>query len=390
MRRQAAIVGIGQTEFSRNSGRSEPQLALEAIQAALSDAGLASRDVDGIVRYSYDSVSHAMLVRDLGIPDLRWYADLPLGGVAQCGTLAQSAAAIAAGIATTVVVFRALNERSGERFGRAERSLHERDGMLRAGGDRTPSGQFAGPYGLLAPGQVHAMRACRYMHDAAVDQETASRALAYIAITQRSYACANPAAMMREKPLDEDAYRASRMISWPLRLHDYCLESDGAVAFVVTGAARARELRGDPVYILAAHQSLYPHSEPLSLYAAADGEAARGNVRKLYADAGIAPGDVSVAQLYDVTTFGVLASLELYGLAGEHQGWRHVLDRGIGPDSPVPVNTHGGHLSEAYLHGMNHVTEAVRQLRGTAANQRPGVEFALVGCSGASSAVLAR
>ena len=143
--------------------------------------------------------------------------------------------------------------------------------------------------------------------------------------------------------------------------------------------------------MLAAQQSLFAHSEPISVYPKdVLARSAPGNVAKLYADAGVGPGDVSFAQFYDATSFMVLSDYETYGFAPRGGGWRDVLEHGIGLDAPLPVNTHGGHLSEGYLHGMNHITEAVRQLRGTAANPVAGAEIGLVGCNGASAALLAR
>src|SRR5271157_1451704 len=366
MYRQTAVVGIGQTDFSKNSGRTEWQLALEAVLAALADAGVEARDVDGIVRYSYDNVTQAMLVRALGIRDLRWYGEIPFGGIAQCGVVAQAAAAIASGIASTVVVYRALN-------------------------DRSAVGQFSGPYGLYVPGQVMALQAQRYAYEAGISLDELSEALCVLALQQRRYANGNPHAMMRERPLDREGYFAGRMISTPLRLYDYCLETDGAAAMVITSAERAKGLRADPVYILASHQSLYPHSEPITVYAAdLTRLSGPGNIDKLYADARIAPQDVSVALFYDATSYSALSGFETYGFAERGQGWRYLKDNGMGLDSKLPMNTHGGHLSEGYIHGLNHLTEAVRQLRGTAANQVVGAEIALVGCHGASSAIFPR
>ena len=389
--RKAAIVGIGQTEFSRDSGRSEWQLAQEAILAALADAGIEARDVDGLVRYSYDNVTPAMIVRGLGLRDVRWFSDIPFGGTAQCGVLAQAAAAIHAGIAKTVVIWRALNERSGVRYGRAERHIAAQGDFVEAAGDKSPSGQFAGPYGLHVPGQCMALWAQRYAYEAELEPDQFAQVLGTIALQQRAYANANPLAMMRDKPLDMATYLAARMISEPLRLYDYCLETDGAAALVMTSADTARTLRHDPVHVLAAHQSLFPHSEPITVYAHdLMVHSGPGNVRKLYADAGVTPGDLSLAQFYDATSFMVLSDLETYGIAKPNEGWRHVLERGLGLDSALPVNTHGGHLSEGYIHGLNHITEAVRQLRGTASNQVRNAEVALLGCNGASAAILAR
>jgi acetyl-CoA acetyltransferase len=197
--------------------------------------------------------------------------------------------------------------------------------------------------------------------------------------------------MMRGRPLDMDIYRAARMISAPLRLYDYCLETDGAAAMVLTSAERARSLRADPVYVLAAHQSLYPHSEPITVYARElTTFSGPGNVAKLYEDAGVAPADISSACFYDATSIAVMMSFETYGFAKRGHGWRHVLEHGLGLDARLPVNTHGGHLSEGYIHGLNHLTEAVRQLRGTAANQVRNAETVLVATGGSSAAIFAR
>jgi acetyl-CoA acetyltransferase len=392
MYRKAAVVGIGQTDFSKNSGRTEWELAIEAVLAALADAGVEPAAVDGVVRYSYDSVTQAMLVRALGIKDLRWYGEIPFGGIAQCGVVAQAAAAIAAGIAQTVVVYRALNERSGVRYGRAERNIPAGGGdVVFAATDRSPAGQFSGPYGLYVPGQVMSLWAQRYAYEAGLTLDQLSDALSVIAVQQRRFANTNPNAMMRDRRLEKDDYLAGRIISTPLRLFDYCLETDGAAAMVITSADRAKALRSDPVYILAAHQSLYPNSEPITVYAAdLTHFSGGGNIDKLYRDARISPKDVSVAEFYDATSYSALTGFETYGFAGHCEGWRYLMENGMGLDSPLPVNTHGGHLSEGYIHGLNHLTEAVRQLRGTASNQAKNAEIALVGCHGSSSAIFAR
>jgi acetyl-CoA acetyltransferase len=391
MRRKAAIVGIGQTEFYKASGRTEWELALEAIQAALADAGIDARSVDGLVRYSYDNITPAMVVRSFGMPDVRWFSDIPFGGTAQCGTIAQAAAAIEAGIASTVVIWRALNERSGVRYGRAERNIAAEGERVYASGDRSPSGQFSGPYGLHVPGQVFSMWARRYAYEASLDEEQLSRVLGTIAVQQRRYANANPHAMMRDRPLDMEGYLKGRMISAPLRLFDYCLESDAAAAIVMTSADTARTLRSDPVYVMAAQQSLFPHSEPITVYAKnLLVRTGSGNVDKLFRDAGVTRQDVGFAQFYDATSYTVLNSLEEYGFAERGEGWRHILEAGTGLDSPLPINTHGGHLSEGYIHGLNHVTEAVRQLRGTASSQVRNAQVGFLGCNGGSAAILAR
>lgn len=392
MYRKAAIVGIGHTDYSKNSGRTDWQLALQAVLPGLQDAQVDPSEVDGIVRYSYDAVTPAMLVRSLGIRDLRFFADIPFGGTASAAVVAQAAGAIASGQASVVVIYRSLNERSGVRYGRAERNIAvSGTDTTVATSDRSPAGAFSGPYGLLSPGQVMATWARRYMYVNDMTDDDLSRCLGTVAVQQRQYANTNPDAMMRDRKLDMATYADGRMISTPLRLYDYCLESDGAAAAVLVSADRARSTRSDAAYVLSGAQSLTPHSEPISVYMRDVLEPVpRPAIDRLYDDARIAPTDIDVVQLYDATSVMVPMGLEAYGLAHKGSGWKHVLDHGIGIGSPVPVNTHGGHLSESYVHGMNHVVEAVRQLRGTAANQVQDAQHVLFGCSGASSVILGR
>jgi acetyl-CoA acetyltransferase len=315
--------------------------------------------------------------------------------------VAHAAAAVSAGLANIVVVYRALSQSKGGRFGRADRGGLSAPSARPGSPAPDPAADivvpeednrsFAWPYGLLSPGQLFALWATRYAAVHGLTSEDLTRTLGTIAITQRQYANNNPAAMMRDRKLDWDTYRQARMISEPLRLFDLCLENDGACAFVITGAGLARKLRDDPVYVLSATQTLAPYREPMGIYvpdllelfppAAAD---------RLFGQAGVTREDIDVAEFYDATSYMPLRSLESYGFAPDGAGWRYVLDHGTGPDSPLPVNTHGGHLSEAYLHGMNGIVEAVRQLRGTACNQVPDAEVALVGAPAGSATILAR
>ncbi|HET6499718.1 MAG TPA: lipid-transfer protein [Amycolatopsis sp.] len=394
MRREAAIVGIGQSEFSKRSPHSAWELAVQAVLAALLDAGLDASEVDGMCRFAppFETVGEPMMVRGLGIGELAFFAESPLGGEALGAVVAHAVAAIATGQAKVVVVYRALKQSAGARFGRADQG----PGGTAATGEHVlvpedDNRSFAWPYGLLSPGQLFALWATRYLHVHGLREADLTRSLGTVAIQQRRYANENPAALMRDRVLDWETYTGARMISWPLRLFDLCLENDGACAFVLTSAERARSLRDDPVYVLSATQTLAPYREPMGLYtddllesfppAAAD---------RLYHGAGVSPKDISVAELYDATSFMTMKGLESYRFVPAGTGWKHLLDTGIGLDSPLPVNTHGGHLSEGYLHGMNGVTEAVRQLRGTARNQVRDAEVALVGAPSGSAMILGR
>jgi len=400
IRREVAIVGIGQTAYAKALPGTAWELAIEAILAALGDAGIDPEDVDGMCRFAppFETVSEPQLVRALGIRELTFFAESPLGGEALGAVVAHAAAAVKAGLARTVVVYRALSQSKGGRFGRA-------DGRGPGGGGQSvpdPSAHvfvpeednrsFAWPYGLMSPGQLFALWARRYAIVHGLTDEDLTHALGAIAISQRQYANGNPNAMMRDRKMDAEDYRNARMISEPLRLFDLCLENDGACAYVVTSADIARTLRDDPVYLLSATQTISPYREPMGIYVA--GELLElfpaATAARLFADAGVSRKEIDVAEFYDATSYMPLRSLESYGFVPDGQAWRYVTETGTGPDSPLPVNTHGGHLSEAYLHGMNGVLEAVRQLRGTAANQVADAETALVGAPAGSAMILAR
>lgn len=397
--RTAAIVGIGQTAYAKALPGTAWELALEAVLAACADAGVDTAEVDGICRFTapFEPVSEAMLVRGLGIRELSFFAQAPHGGEALGAVVMHAAGAVSAGLASAVVVYRALSQSTGGRFGRADGR-----GPGGAGPGSGPDADivvpeqdnrsFAWPYGLMSPGQLFALWARRYAAVHGLSDEDLTHALGTIAITQRQYASGNPHAMMRDRTMDWADYRSARMISEPLRLFDLCLENDGACAFVVMSADRARALRPDPVWILSATATLSPYREPMGIYTSGDllelfppAAAAR-----LFEQAGVRQADIDVAEFYDATSYMPLRSLESYGFVPDGQAWRYVTEQGTGPDSPLPVNTHGGHLSEAYLHGMNGILEAVRQLRGSAPNQVADAEVALIGAPAGSAAILAR
>jgi acetyl-CoA acetyltransferase len=396
--RKAAIAGIGQTAYGKGLPGTAWDLAMQAILSACADARLDVAEVDGICRFTapFETVTEAMLVRGLGIRELSWFTQAPHGGEALGAVVMHAAAAVSAGLANTVVVYRALSQSTGGRFGRA-------DGRGPGGaGDPGPDADivvpeqdnlsFAWPYGLMSPAQLFALWARRYAAVHGLTDEDLTRALGTIAITQRRFANANPNAMMRDRKMDWDDYRNARMISEPLRLFDLCLENDGACAFVITSAERARVLRPDPVHVLSATQTASPYREPMGIYA--PGELLElfppAAAARLFDGAGVSRADIDVAEFYDATSYMPLRSLESYGFVPDGHAWRYVIEEGTGLDSPLPVNTHGGHLSEGYLHGINGVLEAVRQLRGTASNQVQGAEIALVGAPAGSAMILAR
>jgi acetyl-CoA acetyltransferase len=287
-----------------------------------------------------------------------------------------------------VVCYRALNGYSATRYGRAERSLGTGAGDLVARGDRVPSGAFAGPYGLLSPGQVMAMWARRYGWEAGIGADELTAALARVAVDQRGYARRNPAAVMRDRPLDERTYLAGRIVADPLRVFDLALETDGAAAVVVAAPDVARAAGATPVHIAATAVGMFPYAESIAVYGELrNGPTYRALARRLLADARVRPADLAAAMIYDATSVSVLLGMEAFGLARPGTAWREVLDHGIGGAAPVPVNTSGGHLSEAYVHGMNLVIEGVRQCRGTSTAQVARAGPVLVS-SGPSAVVL--
>jgi acetyl-CoA acetyltransferase len=380
LRDRTAIVGVGYTEFSKNSGVSTLTLALRAISSALADAGLTPRDVDGVACHRVgDSVQAAVVAHALGVRDCRYFLDQFGGGSASHAVVGSAALAIAGGVADTVVCWRAINARSEFRMG---------------GTGRPPPDvvefQYQTPYGYATPPQQFAAVARAYMDRYAVPREH----LGHVAIAQREYAQRNPRAMMRT-PLTMDDYLASRWIVEPLCLFDCCLETDAAIAVVVTSAERARDLPHVPVTISGAvwgsgHTLFSNHRGDFTVTAAVD------NAPRLYSMAGVGPDDIDVACFYDAFTPLVLLQLEDFGFCkkGEAGGFVAAGETRLG--GALPVNPHGGHLSEGYVHGLNHVAEAVQQLRHASGDRQvPGAELALSTgqqgwVAGTSSAIVLR
>ena len=368
LRDRAAIVGIGQTEFSKESGRSELQLACESTRAALDDAGLSPREVDGLVTFSMDSSDEIEVARNLGIPELSLFTRIPYGGGAACGVVMQAAMAIATGAADVIVCYRAFNERSGMRFG----------GPGMASATLPPFLDMYGPYGLLTPASWVALHARRYMHEYGVTNEDFGR----ISVVDRKHAATNPAAWFYQRPITLAEHQQSRWIVEPvLRLLDCCQESDGGVALVVTTPERARDLRQAPAMIVAAAQGAADDGELMMSYyrPKITGLPEMGVVaKKLWSTSGLTPADIQTAFLYDHFTPFVLVQLEELGFCGRGEAKHFATVENLSIGGRLPINTSGGLLGEAYIHGMNGITEAVRQIRGTSCNQVPGVEHVLV------------
>jgi acetyl-CoA acetyltransferase len=356
---RAAIVGIGATEFSKDSGRSELRLAVEAVRAALVDAGLAPSDVDGMVTFTMDSNAQVAVARELGVGELRFFSHVGYGGGAACATVQQAVLAVAGGVADVVVCYRALNERSGHRFGQVSRL---------AASAPTSSGidnSWHYPMGLGTPAATVAMVARRYQHVYGATSADFGR----VSVDARRYAATNPHAWFHGRPITIEDHQASRWIAEPLRLLDCCQESDGAVALVVTGVDRAADLPATPAVVRAAAQGSGADQYVMNSYYRDEltGLPEMGVVgRELWHQSGLTPADVRTAVLYDHFTPYVLMQLEELGFCPRGEA-RHFL-----AEDRLPINTHGGQLGEAYIHGMNGIAEAVRQVRGTAVNQIDG------------------
>lgn len=387
---RAAIAGIGQTEFSKQSGRSELQLACEAVHAAIADAGLTPSDVDGMVTYTVDTSNEFELVRNLGIPALRYFSRAPYGGGATCAVLMHAAVAVAAGAADVVVLYRAFNERSERRFGQPQPPARDRREMLvRSAGGGSDQWPAYFVYGLTTPAMWSSLIFQRYMHEYGVTNEDFGR----YSVVARSNASTNPDAWFYGKPITLEEHQQSRWIVEPvLRLLDCCQETDGGIAIVVTTPERARDLAQPPVRVAAAAESALYNGDIVTNYYRPDltrFDDMEAVARQLWQQSGLRPDDIAAAMIYEHFGPIVFLQLEALGFCGPGEASGFIGDGNIALDGSLPVNTHGGHLGEAYLHGLNHVTEAVRQLRGTAANQLDAPDNVLV-TAGMSAAILGR
>ena len=367
----AAIAGIGATEFSKNSGRTEVRLAVEAVKAALDNAGLSIDDVDGMSIFSIDNNPEIEVHRALGGKELRWFSRTHYGGGAACATLHHAATAIAAGAAEVVVCYRAMNERSWQRFGSGVQ------GRSRLPVAESVHFSYYAPLGLLTPASWVALSARRYMHEYGATTEDFGR----ISVADRKHAATNPNAWFYGKPITLEDHQRSRWIVEPLRLLDCCQESDGAVAVVVTSTERARDLKQKPAVLRATAQGAGYEQQMMTSFYRDDitGLPEMGLVaRQLWATAGIGPADVQTAIIYDHFTPFVLAQLEEFGFCKRGEAKDFIRDGNIEIGGGLPINPNGGQLGEAYIHGMNGIAEAVRQIRGTAVNQIDDVEHVLV------------
>lgn len=364
---RAAIVGIGQSAFGKALDGTEECLAAAAIKAALDDAGIAPRAVDGLVSFSIEETQPDTIARDLGMGDLGFLAMTPGGGGGACAEVGLGAMAIALGQAEVVVAWR--SRKRGAQVSRPWASTQPR---VRG------REMWIRPHGLIRPVDEIAMLGRRHM----ALYGTTRDHFANVALAIRAHANRNPLALMARRVLTREDYFAARAISEPLGLFDCCLETDGAVAVVLTSAERARDGRQKPAYVHAFGQGVSEGSISMSNYFAPDpmrGQSwACADVLWRFSD--FAPKDVTCAQIYDAFTPEVLFSLEGYGFCARGESGAFTDGGALGPGGRLPVNTSGS-LSEAYIHGFNLVTEGVRQVRGTSTSQVPEANCVFVSSS---------
>jgi len=371
---KAIIAGIGETEFVRGTAKSERRLMLEAAVAACRDASVDPSTVDGVV------VSHRIVpraddfVQALGITDLRYHAYLIMGGASASAGIAQAAAAVAAGIARRVIVVTGWNAYSTDvRLGSGAASLAD------VGVFGPPAAEIRNnieaPAGFLVPMQWYSLHANRWFHETGATDE----GMETVALTQRAHAQLNDKAIMKGKPLTSEQYRSSSYLVKPFRLFDICLETDGAAAVLVT-AADDQDVTDNPAVFIAggaegradSGDDIFSRPDILQLGLTKAGPRA-------LAMAGVTVDEFDFAEIYDCFTFIVLRQLEEMGFCGRGESADFVAGGRIALGGDLPVNTHGGNLSQAHVQGMTHVTEAVRQLRGTAgASQVEGAHLGLV------------
>ncbi len=366
---EAAIVGIGQTEFSKNSGRSELQLTAEAIKAALDDCGLKPSDVDGMTTFTLDTTDEIEAARAVGIGDLTFFNRIPHGGGAAVGVVQHAVMAVATGIADVVVCYRGLNGRSGQRY-----SAGVAEGV--ATSDLIHWSWYM-PYGLMTPASWVAMFTQRYMHEYGATADD----LAEIAIATRDHAVTNPAAFFHQRPLSKQDYMEARWIAEPLRLYDCCQETDGACAAIVTSVERAKDLKQTPAIVRGAAQAAGADQESMtSFYRPSISYLPEMDLvaQQVYAQSGLGPKDLDAAVIYDAFTSIVLWQLESFGFCGRGEAKDFIQGGTLRRSGRLPTNTHGGQLSEAYIHGMNGVNEGVRLVRGTSVNQPKKHDHVLV------------
>lgn len=370
MQDKTAVVGIGETEYTKYGGiaRSEFTMACEILIKACDEAGLDIKDIDGFSSYSDDRNNGIDIARYVGIPEVRWnYMNWGGGGGGGSGALLSAAVAVATGACNYAFVFRSLNQGQWGRFGQPRLGPGNPFPMM--GGTA-----WRAPHGIMTPpDSIGAMWGSFYMGK----YNAPDGIWGPIAVAARRHANNNPHAVMYGRPMSLEDYMRSRWIAYPMRLLDCCLENDCAAGMIVTTAERAKNLKSKPVLIRAAAQGSGNWGDA----AYNNDDSTNSNFTKvaetMWARAEVGPKDVQVHQSYENFTSMVLQSLETFGFLPKGEGWQVIKEPGYldAPNGKLPLNTCGGNLSHAYVHGIELIIEAVRQCRGDSPNPVPNVKF---------------
>ncbi len=361
---KGAITGIGETVYMRGSPKSAFELQIEASLAAIRDAGLDPKDIDGVIPIGITGAPAEMFVENFGLPDLRFSALTPMGGASGVAAVQCAIAAVSAGLCRHVLIPAGRNVSSGARAGVRIHQMPQFHLVT----------EFELPQGAIAPTQLYAPMARRHMEL----YGTTSRQFGEVAVAMRAHAVLHGNAIMT-KPITIEDHQASRMIADPFRLLDCSLESDGGAALVVSAADRAADMPQPRVQVLGIAEG-HPDS-PSSITQRKD--LTRLGIAKAapvaFGMAGVGHDEIDVAEIYDCFTFIVLCQLEDMGFCKKGEGGAFVEDGKLRLGGSLPTNTHGGLLSQAHMLGMNHIVELVRQLRGHGGRtQVAGAETGLV------------
>ncbi len=351
LRDKYAIIGVGETTYTRGSNLTTRALGTWAIKNAMEDAGIAAAEIDGMMSYSNnDSTPSPPMAGDLGIR-LNFYMDVYGGGSSSEALIGLAIGAIEAGMCNTVVVFRAMNGYSQVRIGGTGARAR-----APVGGDAL----HTAPYGWFSAGQNFSPSFMRHMYDYGTTPEQ----VAMVKVIHSEHASNNPKAYYKQRVTVDDVLN-SRMIVKPLHLLDCCVETDNATAVIVTRAERAYDYRNTPARILAVagrvckpRPDMHFQHGPISTVA--------GHYIKdiIFPNAGVGPEDIDFTGAYDAFTFTSMLQLEDYGFCEKGDGGDYVSSGIMRLGGERPNNTSGGHLCEGYTHGMNMIIENVRQLRG--------------------------
>lgn len=369
MKNQAAIAGIGQTRYTKNSGVSELALACEAVRNCCEDAGLDPAEVDGLVTYTMETSDEIEVARAVGLGDLTMWAKINYGGGAAVGLIQQAVMAVVSGAAKNVIVWRAMNGRSGQRMGQGVSGNIISSDLIHW--------SWYMAYGMVTPVSWVAMIANTYMHKYGVTREH----LAEVAIAQRAFAVNNPNAFGYGRPLTLEEYMNSKRITERLCIYDCCQETDGGCALLITSVERARDLRQKPAVIRGVTQASTRGQEQMTSFYREELDSLPEMelaARRVFEMSGLGPQDIDAACLYDAFTTEIIMQLESFGFCGRGEAKDFVAEGNLRIDGRLPNNTHGGLLSEAYIHGVNNIAEATRLIRGTSCNQPPRAEHVLV------------